>query len=406
MTFNEMLIKRRKEVGQTQDDLADKLGVSRQSVSKWENGECMPDSEKLIKLSDVLDISLDELTGRTERTSAAAAQPAPAPASRISKRAQTIIAAAVCLVFGAACFLAGRYLFPFKKGASSEHASARTTEAPSEKPTEAPSAAPTNTPVPSPTPEPTPEPRRLDCPSKEELNPHDCSTVLAWLEHESMLNEKSNGEWLNPDFDQDDPATWFYEAEGRIFPVATWDEEGYLSQFVLYDGGGCFGNIDLSGCERLDYVYIHGYYSMNHIDLTGCRLATGVSLIETGIDSISPEPIVAPQLVIFESHFKHLHWRQALPLNEEQYSSGLEVILDADGGGTVGITGYMDTDYYVMYLCAHSDDYLDFKFVGWYDADGNLVSTEEQLLLNKLDMFDDPAFPSGTLVLTARFEPM
>ena len=119
MTFNEMLIKRRKEVGQTQDDLADKLGVSRQSVSKWENGECMPDSEKLIKLSDVLDISLDELTGRTERTSAAAAQPAPAPASRISKRAQTIIAAAVCLVFGAACFLAGRYLFPFKKGASS-----------------------------------------------------------------------------------------------------------------------------------------------------------------------------------------------------------------------------------------------------------------------------------------------
>ena len=59
-----------------------------------------------------------------------------------------------------------------------------------------------------------------------------------------------------------------------------------------------------------------------------------------------------------------------------------------------------------MYLCAHSDDYLDFKFVGWYDADGNLVSTEEQLLLNKLDMFDDPAFPKGTLVLTARFEPI
>ena len=120
MTFNEMLIKRRKEVGQTQDDLADKLGVSRQSVSKWENGECMPDSEKLIKLSDVLDISLDELTGRAERESSAPAQPAPAQAPRISKRVQALIAAAVCLAFGAACFLAGRYLFPFKKGASSE----------------------------------------------------------------------------------------------------------------------------------------------------------------------------------------------------------------------------------------------------------------------------------------------
>lgn len=400
MTFNEMLIKRRKEVGQTQDDLADKLGVSRQSVSKWENGECMPDSEKLIKLSDVLDISLDELTGRAERKSSAPAQPAPAQAPRISKRVQALIAAAVCLAFGAACFLAGRYLFPFKKGASSELLKAETTEAPTSAPTNTPE--PTNAPVPT----NTPEPIRVDCPSKNELNPHDFNAVLAWLEHESMLGEKSNGEYLNPDFDADDPATWCYKLEDTIYPIATWDEEGYLTQFVLYYGDGCFGNIDLSGCERLDHVCINDCYSMNHIDLTGCRLATGVSLNETGVDSISPEPIVAPHLFIGYSHFKHLHWRQALPQNEEQYSSGLEVILDADGGGTVGITGYPDEHYYVMYLCAHSDDYLDFKFVGWYDADGNLVSTEEQLLLNKLEMFDDPAFPKGTLVLTARFEPI
>ena len=406
MTFSEMLIKRRKEVGQTQDDLADKLGVSRQSVSKWENGECMPDSEKLIKLSDVLDISLDELTGRVERKTPAEVTPAAAPAPRIKKLTQALIAAAVCLAFGAACFLAGRYLFPFKKGASSEHTLVQPTEAPSEKPTEAPTAALTSTPVPTNTPEPTPEPIKVDCPSKEELNPYDYGKVLAWLEHESMLSEKSNGEWLNPDFDADDPATWCYEMEGSIHPVATWDEEGYLSQFVLYYGDGCFGDIDLSGCERLDYVYIREYYSIGHIDLTGCRLATGVSLNETGVDSISPEPIVAPRLIIYESHFKHLHWRQALPLNEEQYSSGLEVILDAEGGGTVGMTGYPDEDYYVMYLCAHSDDDLDSKFVGWYDAEGNLVSAEEQLLLNKLDMFDEPAFPSGKLVLTARFEPI
>ena len=64
MLFNEMLMKRRRELGMTQDDLAEKLDISRQSVSRWENGECMPDSDKLIKLSDVLEISLDELTGR------------------------------------------------------------------------------------------------------------------------------------------------------------------------------------------------------------------------------------------------------------------------------------------------------------------------------------------------------
>lgn len=394
MTFSETLIKRRKEVGQTQDDLADKLGVSRQSVSKWENGECMPDSEKLIKLSDVLDISLDELTGRTERKAPTAAQPTAAPAPRISKRAQVLIAAAVCLAFGALCFLAGRYLFPFDKSAPLE--SAQQTETPSEKPTEAPTAAPT----------PTAEPRRLDCPSKDELDPHDCGAVLTWLEHESMLSGKSNGEWLNPSFDPDDPATWFYETEEDIYPVAVWDEEGYLSKFMINYGDACFGDIDLSGCERLDYVYIREYYSIGSIDLTGCRLAEGVVLSGTGIDSISPDPIVAPRLVIDYSHFNHLHWRQALPLNEAQYSSGLEVILDADGEGTVGITGYPDEHYYVMYLCAWPDGVADCEFVGWYDAEGNLVSTEEKLLLNKLDMFDDPAFPSGTLVLTARFEPI
>ena len=57
-----------------------------------------------------------------------------------------------------------------------------------------------------------------------------------------------------------------------------------------------------------------------------------------------------------------------------------------------------------MFLSAHSDDCLESRFVGWYDVDGNLLSTDEQLLLNELDMFEDPAFPSGTLMLTARFE--
>ena len=90
MLFNEMLIRRRKELGLTQDEFADKLDVSRQSISKWENGECMPDSDKLIRLSDVLNISLDELTGRT--VSSEPADPAPT-VSGSNKRA---------------CFFAGR----------------------------------------------------------------------------------------------------------------------------------------------------------------------------------------------------------------------------------------------------------------------------------------------------------
>jgi len=45
----------------TQEELADKLGVSRQSVSKWETGEAYPETEKLIALCDLFHVSLDEL---------------------------------------------------------------------------------------------------------------------------------------------------------------------------------------------------------------------------------------------------------------------------------------------------------------------------------------------------------
>lgn len=54
----------RKEKGYSQEDLAEKLGVSRQAVSKWENGEASPDTNNLIALADLYGISLDELVGK------------------------------------------------------------------------------------------------------------------------------------------------------------------------------------------------------------------------------------------------------------------------------------------------------------------------------------------------------
>lgn len=47
--------------GLTQEDIAEKVGVSRQAVAKWERGESMPDIESCIKLSDIYGISLDAL---------------------------------------------------------------------------------------------------------------------------------------------------------------------------------------------------------------------------------------------------------------------------------------------------------------------------------------------------------
>lgn len=62
--FANRLIALRKEKGLSQEQLADKLGVSRQAISKWENGESAPDTDNLIALADIYGISLDELLGK------------------------------------------------------------------------------------------------------------------------------------------------------------------------------------------------------------------------------------------------------------------------------------------------------------------------------------------------------
>ena len=60
------LQKLRKENGYSQEELADKLGISRQAVSKWERAESSPDTDNLIVLAKLYNISLDELLYDTE----------------------------------------------------------------------------------------------------------------------------------------------------------------------------------------------------------------------------------------------------------------------------------------------------------------------------------------------------
>ena len=61
MEFNNKLYELRKQRGFSQEELANRLNVSRQTVSKWEIGESAPDMEKLVAISELFDISLDEL---------------------------------------------------------------------------------------------------------------------------------------------------------------------------------------------------------------------------------------------------------------------------------------------------------------------------------------------------------
>lgn len=61
MSLGETIYRLRTEKSLSQGDLAEMLDVSRQSISKWENNSAVPDLEKIIKLSEIFEVSLDEL---------------------------------------------------------------------------------------------------------------------------------------------------------------------------------------------------------------------------------------------------------------------------------------------------------------------------------------------------------
>jgi len=61
MNIGERILKLRKEKGLSQEDVANIIGVSRQTISKWETGESNPDFDKILPLCDLYNISTDEL---------------------------------------------------------------------------------------------------------------------------------------------------------------------------------------------------------------------------------------------------------------------------------------------------------------------------------------------------------
>jgi transcriptional regulator with XRE-family HTH domain len=61
MRIEENILELRKNNNLSQEDLAVKMGVSRQSVSKWETGQSAPDLKNIIKLSEIFNITVDEL---------------------------------------------------------------------------------------------------------------------------------------------------------------------------------------------------------------------------------------------------------------------------------------------------------------------------------------------------------
>lgn len=102
MTYSEKLTALRKEKGFTQEQLADRLGVTRQAVSRWEAGETAPDMASIVKLCEVFGVSADYLI----REDCGARKETPSPAAGFDKNNLHLISA-VCFAIAAFCSVIG-----------------------------------------------------------------------------------------------------------------------------------------------------------------------------------------------------------------------------------------------------------------------------------------------------------
>ena len=69
MEIGNQILFLRKNMGITQEQLAQKLGITNQAVSKWEAGQCLPDIQLLPEIADFFNVSIDELMGIETRNS-------------------------------------------------------------------------------------------------------------------------------------------------------------------------------------------------------------------------------------------------------------------------------------------------------------------------------------------------
>lgn len=99
MRLEERLTALRKEQGLSQLELAEKLDVSRQSVSKWETGTAVPSMDNMRTLSQLYEVPIDYLMGDGERPARAEGEnPAGTQAGKGSRRTKRYIEAAVLVL--------------------------------------------------------------------------------------------------------------------------------------------------------------------------------------------------------------------------------------------------------------------------------------------------------------------
>ena len=98
MAFSEKLYELRRNRALSQEQLAERLGVSRQAVSKWESGRAMPESDTLVTISRYFEVSLDELMKEDHSPSGTAEKQEDAPAKPRHGRERRFLGMAACIL--------------------------------------------------------------------------------------------------------------------------------------------------------------------------------------------------------------------------------------------------------------------------------------------------------------------
>ena len=110
MEISERLKEIRQNAGMTQEEVAEKIMVSRVTVSHWENGKSLPDIVSLISLSDLYSISLDELLkGDSKMTEKVKKDAKEAKNNKRLIGITAILVIAVLLVYGVSIIVGGGF---------------------------------------------------------------------------------------------------------------------------------------------------------------------------------------------------------------------------------------------------------------------------------------------------------
>ena len=110
MKLPEKIIKHRKSNGWSQEDFAEKLNVSRQAISRWENGTALPDAHNLLQISKLFGVSADYLLNddfETDNDIPAVKTATEETKALFLKKKNLHLVAAICFTISVFCALMG-----------------------------------------------------------------------------------------------------------------------------------------------------------------------------------------------------------------------------------------------------------------------------------------------------------